>query len=186
MFALMFDVRAKILAEDEEVTTAFNALIGDYKPQYWYWEIVEISRKLLLSGILSLVNRGSIAQATLGTMISFVFFALHVNLKPYKSTAINVVKTVSEVQLFVVLLMSVILQQHNVGFDAEVIRVQDYGMIQAVATIIITPVIIYLIGRNLKGLRDATINDGETPVVFTNPFAKDDPENSDQIDEPND
>jgi hypothetical protein len=92
----------------------------------------------------------------------------------------------SKVQLFVVLLMSVILQQHSVGFDAEVIQVQDYGMIQAAATIIITPVIIYLIGRNLKGLRDGTINDEETSVSFTNPFAKDDPENSDQDDEPND
>ena len=56
-----------------------------------------------------------------GQMITFVFFGIHMELKPYKSTMLNTVKTVSETQLFVVLLCSTILQQHNVGFGMEII-----------------------------------------------------------------
>ena len=153
LFAAMFQARPQILAEDEDAINLFGSVIGDYKPEYWYWEVVELLRKLLLSGILSLVNRGSIAQATFGTMISFVFFALHVRLLPYRSSALNNTKAVSELQLFVVLLTSVILQAHNVGFAAEVVQVDDYGTIQAAAIVLIIPVTVFLVVRTLAKLR---------------------------------
>jgi hypothetical protein len=152
LFAMMFRVRKELLAGDEDVTSMFSFLIGDYKPEFWFWEVVELSRKLLLSGILSLVGRGSIAQAMLGTMISFVFFALNLRVMPYKSATLNFTKAVSEVQLFVVLQMSVILQQHNVGFGAETVTIEDYGLIQTVATVLIAPVIICLVAYNIKRL----------------------------------
>eukprot|EP01046_Picozoa_sp_COSAG06_P069693 COSAG06_NODE_19130_length_852_cov_1.181939_1_plen_45_part_10 len=44
------------------------------------------------------------------------------------------IKAVSEIQIFAVLQLSVILQQHNVGFDSEVVTVDDYGLMQTVAT----------------------------------------------------
>jgi hypothetical protein len=152
LFCLMFRVRTDIISGDEDATGMFNFLIGDYEPKYWFWEVVELFRKLLLSGILSLVGRGSIAQAVLGTVISFAFFALHLRLLPYKSPTLNVIKAVSEVQMFAVLLLSVVLQQHNVGFDSEVVTVDDYGLMQTFATIVIAPVIICLIAYNVKGL----------------------------------
>jgi hypothetical protein len=114
--------------------------------------VVELFRKLLLPGILSLVGRGSIAQAALGTVISFAFFALHLNVKPYKSPTLNIIQAILEAQIFPVLLLSVILQQHNVGFDSEVVTVDDYGSMQTIATISVAPVVICLIAYNVKGL----------------------------------
>eukprot|EP01043_Picozoa_sp_COSAG02_P043076 COSAG02_NODE_3721_length_6323_cov_3.825353_2_plen_1317_part_00 len=153
LFASMFRVRAQILGRDDKVTNMYHFIISDYKLECWYWEIVELMRKLLLSGILSLVKRGSIAQAMLGTVIAFAFSVVHVKLEPYKSSTLNFAKTVAEIQLFVVLLTSVVLQQHNVGFGAEVITVDDYGMVQTVATVAIVPVILILIVHQIKGLR---------------------------------
>jgi hypothetical protein len=152
LFGLMFRVRKELREEEEDVTSMFSFLVADYKPQHWYWEPVELVRKLLLSGILSLVGRGSIAQAALGTAISFAFFALHLKVEPYKTSTLNFVKAVSEVQLFVVLQTSVILQQYNVGFDSETLQPEAYGDIQTVATALIAPVIVFLIGYNVKGL----------------------------------
>ena len=173
LFCLMFRVRTNILAGDEDATGMFNFLIGDFKPKYWFWEVVELFRKLLLSGILSLVGRGSIAQAALGTVISFAFFALHLSLLPYKSPTLNVIKAVSEIQIFAVLQLSVILQQHNVGFDSEVVTVDDYGLMQTVATVLIAPVVICLIVYNVKGLAmegDDTVREQE---MDANPLAQD-------------
>ena len=107
LFGLMFRVRTDIISGDEDATGMFNFLIGDFEPKYWFWEVVELFRKLFLSGILSLFGRGSIAQAVLGSMISFSFFGLHLRLLPYKSHTLNVIKGVSEVQVFAVLLLSV-------------------------------------------------------------------------------
>eukprot|EP01046_Picozoa_sp_COSAG06_P051942 COSAG06_NODE_8599_length_2118_cov_45.241768_2_plen_262_part_00 len=172
LFCLMFRARTKIISKDEDATGMFNFLIGDFKPEYWFWEVVELFRKLLLSGILSLVGRGSIAQAALGTVISFAFFALHLRLLPYKSPTLNVIKAISEIQMFAVLLLSVILQSYNVGFDSEVITVDDYGLMQTVATVLIAPVVICLIAYNVKGLAakaEDTVLDG---MVTANPLAQ--------------
>ena len=162
LFSLMFRVRTKIISGDEDVTNMFNFLVGDYKPKYWFWEVVELFRKLLLSGILSLVGRGSIAQAVLGTAISFAFFALHLTLLPYKSPTLNVIKAASEIQMFAVLQLSIVLQSHNVGFDSEVVSVDDYGVMQTVATVLIAPLAIYLIAYNVKGLLNVVEVDSET------------------------
>ena len=151
----------------------FNFLIGDFKPKYWFWEVVELFRKLLLSGILSLVGRGSIAQAVLGTVISFAFFALHLRLLPYKSSTLNTFKAVSEIQMFAVLLLSVVLQQHNVGFDSEVVTVDDYGLMQTVATVMFAPVIICLIAYNVKGLAAEANDTMLEQHMDANPLAQD-------------
>jgi hypothetical protein len=173
LFCLMFRVRTNIIARDDDATGMFNFLIGDFKPKYWFWEVVELFRKLLLSGILSLVGRGSIAQAVLGTVISFAFFALHLRLLPYKSSTLNAFKAVSEIQMFAVLQLSVVLQSENVGFDSEVVTVDDYGLMQTVATVLIAPVIICLIAYNVKGLA-AEANDMVLEQdMDANPLAQD-------------
>jgi hypothetical protein len=154
----------------------FSFLVVYYKPQHWYWEPVELVRKLLLSGILSLVGRGSIAQAALGTAISFAFFALHLKVEPYKTSTLNFVKAVSEVQLFVVLQTSVILQQYNVGFDSETLQPEAYGDIQTAATALIAPVIVFLIAHNVKGLgaSGGDINVEQEASTDVNPLHDDD------------
>ena len=50
----------------------------DYKPLYFYFEIVEFVRKFALTGILMLgstvgLTRGSAAQIFIGTLIAFLF-----------------------------------------------------------------------------------------------------------------
>jgi len=172
LFGLMFRVRKELREEEEDVTSMFSFLVADYKPQHWYWEPVELVRKLLLSGILSLVGRGSIAQAALGTAISFAFFALHLKVEPYKTSTLNFVKAVSEVQLFVVLQTSVILQQYNVGFDSETLQPEAYGDIQTVATALIAPVIVFLIAYNVKGLGTSGDDDelDEDNIMDVNPL----------------
>ena len=88
-------------------------------------------------------------------MVSLAFFALHLRYMPYKSPTLNVVKTVSEIQLFVVLLTSILLQSHNIGFDAEVVTIEDYATIQVIATTMIVPVIVFCIAYNLKSYGEA-------------------------------
>eukprot|EP01043_Picozoa_sp_COSAG02_P094470 COSAG02_NODE_30903_length_543_cov_0.718468_1_plen_127_part_00 len=74
-------------------------------------------------------------------------------MEPFKSHALNVIKIVSEVQLFVVLLVCVILQTRGNTLDAESITVEDYGVIQTVATLAISPVAMGLIVYNLRTMQ---------------------------------
>ena len=81
-----------ILAEDPDALQKFDFVLGDYKITHWYWEVVELGRKLLLTGIISMFGRGTILQVVLATCLSFFFFALSVKEQPYNAQHLNVVR----------------------------------------------------------------------------------------------
>eukprot|EP01046_Picozoa_sp_COSAG06_P030543 COSAG06_NODE_2908_length_6105_cov_9.949384_2_plen_1038_part_00 len=149
---LMSRVREQLRSNDEDAVNMFKFLVADYKAEFYYWEVVELGRKLMLSGVISLLGRGSIAQVVAATMMSFIFFAINLKVAPYKSHSLNVIKAISEVQLFVVLLVCVVLQVHHVGFTDEFITVDGYGAIQTIATVLIAPIAIFLMVQNVRGV----------------------------------
>ena len=101
----------------------YDFVLGDYKKEFWYWEVrrhtqyglssaphssdlacdalkvVELFRKLILAGGIGLVQRGSIAQTMLATLISFFFFAAAVRAQPFENPRLNAIKVFSEFQL---------------------------------------------------------------------------------------
>jgi Ca2+-binding EF-hand superfamily protein len=190
LFISMLRYREAIVAQDEAALRMFEFVIADYKPEYWYWEVVELARKLLLSGLIVVVGRGTVAQAVAAVMISCFFLALSMRTLPFKSRALNAVKIVSEVQLFMVLLVCVVLQTRGNALDAESITVEDYGVIQTLATLAILPVTVGLIVYNVRTLQvdlkqgltrsstdDAkatTDSEGDTVMKVDNPLDTDD------------
>jgi hypothetical protein len=66
-------------------------------------QVVELSRKLIMSGLLELVGRGSIGQAVLAVVLAFIFFAMAFKFQPFESERLNFFKICSEAQLFGVL-----------------------------------------------------------------------------------
>jgi hypothetical protein len=54
----------------------------DYKGEYWYWEIVELSRKLVLNGVLVLCNQGTILQLTVALIIIMIHLMVILKVEP--------------------------------------------------------------------------------------------------------
>lgn len=54
---------------------------------FWYWDIVDLVRKLLLTGVLSCITHGSVKQVAAGTLLSFIGVVLYLRLNPYASGA---------------------------------------------------------------------------------------------------
>ena len=126
-----------------------------------YWEVVELGRKLILSGLLGLVGRGSIAQSVAGVMIAFVFFALTFKERPYKSNSLNWIKIFSEFQIFAVLLICVVLQTLTTDFGTEHITVDDYGLLQCVCVVAMFPIAAYFIFDSVRDLDKRVASDEE-------------------------
>jgi hypothetical protein len=59
----------------------------DYKGKYWYWELIELTRKLLLNGFVVLCNQGTILQLPIALVIVMLHMILVLRTKPmrYKS-----------------------------------------------------------------------------------------------------
>jgi hypothetical protein len=56
LFFAMYRVRGKIQDDDEDTICVFDFVLGDYKKDCWYWEVVELCRKLILAGLIGLVR----------------------------------------------------------------------------------------------------------------------------------
>ena len=59
----------------------------DYKGKYWYWELIELARKLVLNGVVVLCNQGTILQLAIALVIVMLHMILVLRAKPmrYKS-----------------------------------------------------------------------------------------------------
>ena len=146
----MYKVRDKILEQDQDTLDKFGFIILDYKPEMWFWEIVELSRKLTLTGLVGLYGRGTIAQAVISTLIAFIFFAVTFRCQPFALTEsgsdhLNYIKLFSEFQVFSILLICVVVQTEQQGFGAELVSLQDYGYVQIFLTVIILPLSLFAI-----------------------------------------
>ena len=62
MFWLLWKHREKLHAGDLETTREFSSLVGNYAPRCYYWEVVEMTRKLTMTGFIMFVAPGSPIQ----------------------------------------------------------------------------------------------------------------------------
>ena len=109
---------ADLDANEEESGASYNKAklierygfcLDDYRPECWYFEPLDMLRKLSLSGLLQLVERGTATQVLVGCCIAFCSFGVHVRLLPYRDPEANVLKVCAEAVLFLTFLISFIL-----------------------------------------------------------------------------
>lgn len=115
--------------------SSFDFLRRDYKDDYYFFEVVVLLEKLLLTGILTFIDQGSVLQAFAGTCIAFFFCCLQCRVCPYRERSDNLLKACAEGQLFVTLLISIILRTQ---LDREHLTPDEYGTI-LVAAFFATP-----------------------------------------------
>ena len=93
----------------QEYPILIRFLCENYDPKYWFWEIVELSRKVLQTVLVVLY--GSSDPLTLGVSISLsvVFIAMHAYFKPMKDRFEHWLQLLSLLAIFFNLLSAVIL-----------------------------------------------------------------------------
>jgi len=85
-------------------------LFEAYTVQTWYWESVELMRKLILTSILALVAPGSATQVTVGVLVSFAMLLLGLRLRPYSTDNMNFVSSLAQVNIFMFLFVGLLLK----------------------------------------------------------------------------
>lgn len=60
-------------------------LVENYKPQFWYWEIIELTRKVTQTVLLTLLGWEDKVTVLLTIGVSVVFLTLHARYRPMKS-----------------------------------------------------------------------------------------------------
>ena len=73
---------------------SYSSLISDYKPDFFYFELVDFFRKATFTGALLFAEQGSVEQLFIGTFLAMAFFLLQVVASPFKRAAHNWLKQV--------------------------------------------------------------------------------------------
>ena len=86
----------------------FSYIAGAYRPEAFMAESIDLLRKLILAGLVIFVRPGTVVQCFVSCLISFFFVLLHLRMWPYPHFGANMLKLVTEVQICLVLQVSVI------------------------------------------------------------------------------
>jgi len=72
-----------------------------YRPKYWFWEVIETIRRLLITGVLSVIYVGTSLQIVVGIFMSICFVYAYDHYRPFPNKAHNLLQ---EVQEYIILL----------------------------------------------------------------------------------
>lgn len=91
-------------------------LFAAYRCGCWYWEAVELLRKLLLTSILALISPGSAGQVVVGFVLSFVMLMANLRIQPFAEASLNSINALAQLNLSAFLFVALLLK---VDVDGE-------------------------------------------------------------------
>ena len=67
---------------------SIGSLYLTYEPEYYYWEVVEMIRKMMLTGAVQMVGSGTTVQALFAALICFVHWLVLIKFRIYICSAL--------------------------------------------------------------------------------------------------
>jgi hypothetical protein len=109
-----------------------------YEPQYWYWEVVETTRRLMLTAVLSVCGAGSSAQSIFAVLLGLLYIKLYGFYAPYDADSDDILAETGQFQIFFTFLGALIYQNSLLGSQWNVCVSVVLIVINAVITVVFT------------------------------------------------
>ena len=128
----------------------FGSIYGDYTKDNFYFDLVDLARRLLLTGGLILVGEESNTQIFLGALLCLIWLMLVTVRRPYEAYWDNILSIVLSLQLVLIMLCGMALEMNRLtpeeannpyeqrSFGALMVGFSIFIIITAFAAIIIT------------------------------------------------
>ena len=113
----------------------FKFLFSAYRPEMWWYEVVETIRRLTLTGLLVLVPDPDV-RLSVAIFLAFASFLLHTITQPFADPATNTLALVSHLLVFMVFFVG---QQIAIG----IVKTEDLAVgIALVFLLVVLPILI--------------------------------------------
>ena len=96
-----------LLAPAEE---AIGALFAEFHVGAWYWELVEVANKLVITGVLGFIAPGEQAQVVAGLGLTFLMLLAYQRVLPYHEKAYRGIGYAAAIQLFLFFALALMLK----------------------------------------------------------------------------
>ena len=107
---------------DPNVQARYGHLFMQYKPAFWYEELVEMGRKLILTAGVSMLTSHSAAQLLIGILVCFANHTFILENRPFADTSDELLSKLAGIQIFLTLLFGIMLKV-NVQSDQTAIDI---------------------------------------------------------------
>ena len=94
---------------DHRVRNRLGFIYYRYNEHVWWYEIVELSRKLILNSLVALVTPGEDSQIVTGSAICLFYFTMLLTIRPYKTKSDLHLASTTHASLFITLLCGLML-----------------------------------------------------------------------------
>jgi len=91
-------------------TQMYKFLYDSYKPNYWFFEVVETTRRLMLTAVLSVIASGSSSQVVCGILLSVGYMKIYAYYQPYSLEESSILAELAQYQIFFSFFGSLIIQ----------------------------------------------------------------------------
>eukprot|EP01043_Picozoa_sp_COSAG02_P035269 COSAG02_NODE_2514_length_8624_cov_12.683050_3_plen_1168_part_01 len=108
---------ARYIIRDIGMLASFSFITDAYRPRFLYWEALDMTRKLMLVGVVVLVGRGTAVQLAIAIVLSFFFFSLQLSLSPFKLNQDNMFRASTECHVFLVLVAALMMRTEPIGYE---------------------------------------------------------------------
>ena len=83
------------------IVDGISFLFQSYTPEYWYWEVIECTRRLMLTAAISFFQPGSSTQMVVAMTLALIYVSLYAHYQPYLSRSDNVLSELGQWQIFI-------------------------------------------------------------------------------------
>ena len=113
-------------------------LHAPYVPSFFYFDLLELSKKLLLIGFASFIEPGSLTQMLVALLVSLLFLVLQLQSAPYRCYLDNVLSTMVNLSLVVFFIWCLMLQMGALGDDDDLKsgRLSGLGVVVSVMMLV--------------------------------------------------
>lgn len=168
--ALLFTCRRELQSGRplSALSRGLQFIYKDYQPPMYFWEIFIMMQKLLLVGMFSLVQQGSLMQAAVGTTASIGFLVLHMGARPFAAGVDNILGTATNfcltMLLFAVVLLKVAVLREEVSDYLTSELFDRFSIDTSVLTALLLLFIFFSLGLTVvfMGMRAATADIART------------------------
>eukprot|EP00944_MAST-04C_sp_MAST-4C-sp1_P005873 g5873.t1 len=94
----------------QDTRELYGQLYMQYEEKYWYWEIIEMLRKVFLCGGLLTVAAGTSFQIVVALLVQVFYIVTISRLMPYKHFHDDIVQLIGSMQLFLTLIAGLMLK----------------------------------------------------------------------------
>jgi hypothetical protein len=94
---------------------SLNMLWEPYKNEYWYWEVIECYRRIILTSLVSIISPGSPLQSLSAILFTLIFIRLYAYFLPYAEPSDNILAELGQAQVFVTFFIALIINSSLIG-----------------------------------------------------------------------